>query len=174
MVATIAFGVGTDCPDMRQIIHWGVPEDTKMYVQMKDGCLPGIKLHSHLYGSCYTDPSKYSTWVLAQDTMIIINPRRMHKGYGSRFVCVSVTTLTATYLVYTTKVRQYRVSGRLLKIRIVWTSLKTLCSGDMASFACHDDRQLGSFLTKSTPMVLDTITNGIEYELLAKSDDYLE
>ena len=40
---------------------------------------------------------------------IIINPRRMREGYGSRFVCVcvcvSVTELAATYLVYSLKVR---------------------------------------------------------------------
>ena len=29
----------------------------------------------------------------------------MHKGYGSRFVCLSVTTLAATYLVYMSEVR---------------------------------------------------------------------
>ena len=40
----------------------------------------------------------------------------------------------------------------------------------MALFACHDDRRLGSFLT---PMVLNTITNGIVYKLLAGIDDYL-
>ena len=39
-------------------------------------------------------------------------------------MCVSVTTLAATYLVYISKVRRYRVSSRLLKIGIVWTSLK--------------------------------------------------
>ena len=45
--------------------------------------------------------------------------------------------------------------------------------GDMALFASHNDWQLGSFLTKNIPMVLDTITNGIVYESLARSDDYL-
>ena len=45
--------------------------------------------------------------------------------------------------------------------------------GDMVLFACHDNRQFGSFSTKNTPMVLDTITNGIAYELLARNDDYL-
>ena len=89
----------------------------------------------------------------------------MRKGYSSRFVSESVTTLAATYLVY--------ISNRLLKICIVWTSLKTFCSGDMASFACHDDQQLGSFSTKNSPMLLDTIINGLAYEPLARSDNYL-
>ena len=46
-------------------------------------------------------------------------------------------------------------------------------SGDMALFACHNEQQLGSFLTKSAPMILDMIRNGIVYEPLARSDDYL-
>ena len=88
-------------------------------------------------------------------------------------VSVSVTVLVATYLVYMSKVRWHTVFCRLLKIRIVWTLLKTFPSGDMALFACHDDRQLGSFLTKNTPMVPDTIRNGTVYELLARGDNYL-
>ena len=40
---------------------------------------------------------------------IFINPRRMREGYGSLFVCVcvclSVTTLAASYLVHTLKTR---------------------------------------------------------------------
>ena len=88
-------------------------------------------------------------------------------------VCVSDTSLAATYLVYMSKVRRYTVSSRLLKICIVWTSLKMFCSGDMALFACHNDRRLSSSSTKNTPMVLDTITNGLVYEPLARNDDYL-
>lgn len=33
VIATIAFGMGINCPDVRQIIHWGVPQDPEMYVQ---------------------------------------------------------------------------------------------------------------------------------------------
>lgn len=32
VITTIAFGMGIDCPDVRQIIHWGVPEDVESYV----------------------------------------------------------------------------------------------------------------------------------------------
>ena len=31
--ATLAFGMGIDCPDIRQVIHWGTPEDADLYVQ---------------------------------------------------------------------------------------------------------------------------------------------
>lgn len=33
VIATIAFGMGINCPDIRQIIHWGVPQDAEAYVQ---------------------------------------------------------------------------------------------------------------------------------------------
>ena len=33
MCATVAFGMGIDCPGIRQIIHWGTPEDADLYVQ---------------------------------------------------------------------------------------------------------------------------------------------
>ena len=37
----------------------------------------------------------------------------------------------------------------------------------------HNDQPLDSFLTKNTPVVLDMVTNGIVYEPLARSDDYV-
>ena len=33
VIATVAFGMGIDCQDVRQIIHWGVPEDSEIYIQ---------------------------------------------------------------------------------------------------------------------------------------------
>ena len=33
MIATIAFGMGIDCPDVHRIIHWGPPSDVESYIQ---------------------------------------------------------------------------------------------------------------------------------------------
>ena len=33
VIATVAFGMGIHCPDVRQVIHWGVPADAETYVQ---------------------------------------------------------------------------------------------------------------------------------------------
>ena len=33
VIATVAFGMGIHCPDVRLAIHWGVPEDVEMYIQ---------------------------------------------------------------------------------------------------------------------------------------------
>ena len=33
LVATTSFGMGIDCPDIRRIIHWGVPTTVEEYAQ---------------------------------------------------------------------------------------------------------------------------------------------
>ena len=33
MIATTAFGMGVDCPNIRRIIHWGLPTTLEEYVQ---------------------------------------------------------------------------------------------------------------------------------------------
>ena len=33
VIATIAFGLGIDTPDIRYVVHWGPPEDIEQYVQ---------------------------------------------------------------------------------------------------------------------------------------------
>ena len=33
VVATVAFGIGLDCPNVRRIIHWGASNDIEAYLQ---------------------------------------------------------------------------------------------------------------------------------------------
>lgn len=33
VIATVAFGMGVDCPDVRQVISFGIPSDCESYVQ---------------------------------------------------------------------------------------------------------------------------------------------
>ena len=33
LIATVAFGLGVNCPDIRRVVHFGVPEDVETYVQ---------------------------------------------------------------------------------------------------------------------------------------------
>ena len=50
VIATIAFGLGVDCPDIRKIIHLGAPEDAESYIQAtgRDGKLSvAVLLNCH-------------------------------------------------------------------------------------------------------------------------------
>ena len=51
VIATIAFGMGIDCPDVHQVVHIGLPDDTKSYNIMQETGRAGRvgKLHC----SCY-------------------------------------------------------------------------------------------------------------------------
>ena len=33
IIATVAFGMGLDSPDIRKILHWGTPADIESYIQ---------------------------------------------------------------------------------------------------------------------------------------------
>ena len=71
-------------------------------------------------------------------SFFVLKPRCMRESYGSR---VSVCYRASSYIPgLMSKVRRHTVSCRILKICIVWTSLKMFRSGDMALFACHNDR----------------------------------
>ena len=38
VIATTAFGMGIDCPDIRTIVHWGIPSTMEEYVQETGRC----------------------------------------------------------------------------------------------------------------------------------------
>ena len=38
VIATTAFGMGIDCPDIRRIVHWGIPSTMEEYVQEAGRC----------------------------------------------------------------------------------------------------------------------------------------
>ena len=33
VISTVAFGMGVDCPNVRQVVHYGPPDDTESYIQ---------------------------------------------------------------------------------------------------------------------------------------------
>lgn len=49
VVATIAFGMGVDCPNVKQVIHWGPAADIESYVQATGRAgRDGSPCHAHL------------------------------------------------------------------------------------------------------------------------------
>ena len=82
---------------------------------------------------------KYSSFQLHVHSIpvySIINPRHMREVYSSLCVCVclSVTTLAATYLVFTSKIRCLTVHYGVFQICNMWL---LPCSKVLASFADH-------------------------------------
>ena len=52
IIATIAFGMGLDCPDERQVIHWGASNDIEFYIQETGRCgRDGFNLNAVLFYS---------------------------------------------------------------------------------------------------------------------------
>ena len=33
MIATVSFGMGLDCPNVRRVFHWGASPDIELYIQ---------------------------------------------------------------------------------------------------------------------------------------------
>ena len=83
-------------------------------------------LISFIYNNCY-----YRFRCL----LFFFNTRHMRQDYCSWFVCLSVTTLAATYLICESNLRCCKVPYGVPNSWFVWISPKTLCSPVLASFA---------------------------------------
>ena len=86
----------------------------------------------------------------------------MREGYGSHFVCLSVTTLAATYLVCKSKVQYCKVPYGIPNACIVWIPLRTLCSLVLTSFA---DGKLLNFFPSGTQCSIYTKRHVYAYAL---------
>ena len=57
VIATTAFGMGIDCSDIRQVIHWGPPTDAEQYIQESGRAgRDGVQAYATLL---YGKPGKY-------------------------------------------------------------------------------------------------------------------
>ena len=61
IIATVAFGMGLDSPDIRRIIHWGIPADIESYIQEMVG-LVGMVIPHQL--SCTIQRQIYTLFTL--------------------------------------------------------------------------------------------------------------
>ena len=91
VIATIAFGLGLDCPDVWQIVHVGLPEDIESYIQEtgragRDG-RPALAtlLKARTYHLCEKSMKEYeaNTTVCRRDVLFQSMERYTHEHLGS-------------------------------------------------------------------------------------------
>ena len=125
----LGFGIGTcGCPC--SILTWSLINNVGIRRDRRSFLRPGCRTRGTWSGGL-------QRWRVVERGWDI-NPRRMRsEGYSSRFVCLSVTVLTAANFVCKAKVRYHRVLHDIIQICNVWISLKTLRPKVMVLFAYH-------------------------------------
>ena len=98
VIATIAFGLGLDCPDVRQIVHVGLPEDIESYIQEtgragRDG-RPALAtlLKARTYHLCEKSIKEYAanTTVCRRDVLFQSMENYTHEHLGSNCMCCDI------------------------------------------------------------------------------------
>ena len=98
VIATIAFGLGLDCPDVRQIVHVGLPQDIESYIQEtgragRDG-RPALAtlLKARTYHVCEKSIKDYAanTSVCRRDALFLSMDNYTHEHLGSKCMCCDI------------------------------------------------------------------------------------
>ena len=97
--ATVAFGMGVDCPDVEQIIHLGAPNDTESYIQEtgrggRDGrlCLASLLVvnRNNLFRSQEIKDYQVNTSQCRRDLLFHDTDEYQHLDMGYKCVCCDV------------------------------------------------------------------------------------
>ncbi len=98
VIATIAFGMGIDCSDVRQIVHVGLPDDTCSYIQEtgragRDGNLSSVTLFkATTHHPVDMDIKEYASnsSMCRRDFLFTDMDSYVHNDMGSKCVCCDI------------------------------------------------------------------------------------
>ena len=101
VIATVAFGLGIDCPDVRQIVHVGMTEDVESYIQEtgragRDG-QPALAtlLKARTYHPCEKSIKDYvaNDFQCRRDALFQFMENYKHHHIGSYCLCCDICAL---------------------------------------------------------------------------------